>query len=101
MSVVRADTLRTRLRGLGGRRDLPPDEALLLPRCRSVHTVTMRFALDLIWIGSGGGVVRVDRVVGRFRVRACRGAVAVLECRAGEADRFLAEPGWMAELAEL
>jgi uncharacterized membrane protein (UPF0127 family) len=94
MNVVRADTFLHRARGLGGRRAIAADQALLIPRCRSVHTVTMRFALDLIWIGPGG-VVRVDRGVGRFRLRTCRAAVAVLECRAGEAARFLAEPGWL------
>ena len=101
MRVVRADTYAMRAKGLGGRRALAPDEALLIPRCRSVHTITMRFALDLIWVGSGGRVVRVDRGLGRFRLRVCRRAVAVLECRAGESARFLAEPGWMAQLAEL
>lgn len=36
-----------RLAGLAGPDAIGPDEALLLPRCRSVHTVGTRFALDL------------------------------------------------------
>ena len=101
MNVDRADTFLQRARGLGGRRHLPPGEALLIPRCRSVHTVTMRFALDLIWLDSAGRVVRVDRAVGRLRFRCCLRARSVLECHAGEAGRFLAEPRRMAELAQL
>ena len=106
MNVVRADTFRTRLRGLGLRASLPADEALLMPRCRSVHTFTMRFALDLIWLDSGGRVVRVDRAVARGRMRACRRAACCpgVPCRGGRPLRsggVLAEPGWMPELAEL
>ena len=36
------------------------DRALRL-RARAVHTFTMRFALDLIWLDAEGRVVRVDR----------------------------------------
>jgi uncharacterized protein len=75
-------------RGLGGLADLPPERALRL-RCRAVHTFTMRFALDLIWIGRDGGVVRVDRDVPPRRHRGCAGARAVVETRAGWADRFI------------
>ena len=88
MRVVRADTFWRRLRGLGGRVDMPPDDALLIPRCRSVHTFTMRFALDLVWLDGAGRVVRVDRAVPPRRLRICRRARAVIECRAGSADGF-------------
>jgi len=77
-------------RGLGGLDALPAECALHL-RTRSVHTFTMRFALDLIWLGRDGEVVRVDRDVPPRRHRACRRARAVLETNAGCADRFLAE----------
>jgi uncharacterized protein len=53
--------------------------ALLLPRTRSVHTAGMRFALDLYWVDAGGRVVRVDRAVRPWRVRACSAARAVVE----------------------
>ncbi len=72
-----------RLRGLIGRSG---DVALLLPRCRSVHTVGMRFALDLVWLDRSGSVVRIDRGVQPWRVRSCRGARAVLELRSAEGD---------------
>jgi hypothetical protein len=75
---VVAHSLRARLVGLALRRR-PPDHALLLPRCRSVHTFGMRFPLDLVWLGRDGRPVRVDRAVRPWRVRSCRRAVAVLE----------------------
>jgi uncharacterized membrane protein (UPF0127 family) len=73
-----ADTPWRRLRGLLGHRE-PPPFALLLPRTRSVHTVGMRFALDLHWLDAQGSTVRVDRAVPPWRVRSCRGAAAILE----------------------
>jgi uncharacterized membrane protein (UPF0127 family) len=77
-----------RRRGLGGLANLPADRALRL-RGRAVHTLTMRFGLDLIWLDGSGRVVRVDRDVPPRRHRACRRARAVVEMRAGSADRFL------------
>jgi uncharacterized membrane protein (UPF0127 family) len=82
--------MTARRRGLGGLDALPPERALRL-RARAVHTVTMRFALDLIWLGPDGEVVRVDRDVPPRRHRACRRARAVVETNAGCADRFLQE----------
>ncbi len=69
---------------------LPAGHGLLFERCRSVHTVGMRFALDLLWIGAGGAVVRVDRGVAPWRVRTCLRARGVIEVAAGEGERFAA-----------
>ncbi len=79
-----------RRRGLAGLDDLPAGRGLLLPGTRSVHTLGMRFALDLIWLDGAGAVVRVDRGVPPRRMRSCLRARAVVEVRAGEADAFLA-----------
>jgi len=78
MDVVVARSRRARLVGLALRRR-PPRHALLLPRCRSVHTFGMRFPLDLVWIDRDGRVLRVDEAVPPCRVRSCRDAAAVLE----------------------
>ena len=78
MEIVVARSPLARLLGLALRRR-PPGHALLLPRCRSVHTFGMRFPLDLIWLDRAGRVVRVDEAVPPWRVRSCRGADAVLE----------------------
>jgi uncharacterized membrane protein (UPF0127 family) len=91
VSVRRADTWRTRLRGLAWRRTT--DHALYFPRCRSVHTIGMRFALDLIWVDAAGDTVRVDRDVAPLRARSCRAAHGVIECPAGSADALLATLG--------
>jgi uncharacterized membrane protein (UPF0127 family) len=77
VSLVRvAQTARERLIGLAF---APPGGPLELPRCRSVHTFGMRYALDLVWLDERRRVVRVDRGVPPRRVRFCRGARSVVE----------------------
>ncbi len=82
-----AATPRSRLLGLMGLRELSRDHALLLPRCRSVHTIGMRFGLDLIWVDAAGRVIGADGAVAPGRVRGCRCARAVVEARAGAGER--------------
>ena len=72
-----------RLLGLAFLARAPPRCALLIPRCRSVHTAGMRFALDLVFLDRAGRVLRVARGVPPWRVVGCRGAAAVLEVPAG------------------
>ena len=88
LRVHDARGLVARGRGLGGLDELPPERALRLG-ARAVHTFTMRFALDLVWLGARDEVVRVDRHVSPRRHRACARARAVVETRAGCADDFL------------
>jgi uncharacterized membrane protein (UPF0127 family) len=87
--LVAADR-RSRLRGLAGRDRLPEGEALLIERCWSVHTLGMRFALDLLWLDGAGGVIRLDRDVKPRRLRACARARSVIETSAGCGERFAA-----------
>lgn len=82
MEIVIARGLR-RLTGLIGRRDWPAGVALEIPRCRSVHTFGMRFALDLVFLDARGRVVGRARGVPPRRVVVCRGAAAVAELPAG------------------
>lgn len=51
-----ARTRRERTRGLLGRDGV--DGALWLPGVRSVHTLGMRFALDVAWLDGTGRVLR-------------------------------------------
>jgi uncharacterized membrane protein (UPF0127 family) len=79
-----------RLTGLIGRRTLPDGVALEIPRCRSVHTCGMRFALDLAWLDGERRVVRIDRAVPPWRVRSCRQARSVLEADSRFSNQWFA-----------
>jgi uncharacterized membrane protein (UPF0127 family) len=82
----------SRLLGLAGLPGLPPGSGLLIPRCASVHTVAMRFAMDVAFVSwppvSGGCEVLSThdavpglRIVG-VGLRATR-STAALEAPAG------------------
>ena len=83
-----ADTMWTRLRGLMGRRRLASGEGLLLQPSGSVHTCFMRFAIDVVFLDRELAVLAISPAVRPWRVRARRGARAVLELPAGEAERL-------------
>ena len=78
-----ATGFRARLLGLAFRARAA--EPLLIPRCRSVHTFGMRFAIDVVFLDAGGRVLGVASNVPPCRVVSCRGAAAVVETAAGEA----------------
>jgi uncharacterized membrane protein (UPF0127 family) len=88
--VAEAHSRAARMKGLAKLDSMPETTALHIPRCRSVHTFTMRFSLDLIWLDKAGQVVRVDGNVPPRRMKNCLKARSVIETRGGTADRFLA-----------
>ena len=86
-SCLVADSAWTRFRGLMGRRELAPGDGLLLRPSGSVHTCFMRFPIDIVFLDGELEVVSVSPNVKPWRARAKRGARAVLELPAGEAQR--------------
>ena len=88
--IAEANSRAARMKGLAKLDVLPEHLALHIPRCRSVHTFTMRFPLDLIWLDKAGHVVRVDPSVPPRRLKSCLRARSVIEARGGTADTFLA-----------
>ena len=88
LKVFAANSWAERRDGLGGLPDLPPDWGLHIPRCSMIHTIGMRFPLDLVWLDGSGAVVRVDHDVPPRRQRACIRARSVIEVNSGQGDRF-------------
>jgi len=86
--VEEAVTLFQRMRGLLGVPGLGPDRALLIESCRAVHTVGMRFALDLIFLDRDNTIVRIVRNVspGCWCIWGGWRAHRVIECEAGCVD---------------
>ena len=85
-SLEVAETPSTRARGLLRRDGF--DGALLLRPARSVHTLGMRFAIDVAHLDDSLRVIRVTRMA-RHRIgRPVRGARAVLEADAGCFERW-------------
>jgi uncharacterized protein len=63
-----ADTEWKRFRGLLGRASLPPDRALWITRCNSVHTFFMKFSIDLIFLNKAMVVVKMVNQVPPWRL---------------------------------
>jgi uncharacterized membrane protein (UPF0127 family) len=80
-----ARTFGQRLKGLAGLHSMPAGHALLLPRCSSVHTAGMRFAIDVAFLDPAGDVLALVEGVGPWRIVRHRGADAVVETAAGAA----------------
>jgi uncharacterized membrane protein (UPF0127 family) len=81
--VHRADRWPARLVGLVATADLAVDEALWLPACRAVHTIGMRIPIGCAFVDAAGRVLRIVDPLPPGRFAVCRGACAVVECRAG------------------
>jgi uncharacterized protein len=77
-----ADTRRARRKGLLGREGLDASAALILLPCFSVHTISMRFPIDVVFLNREGVVVRVVRNMGPRRIAAAWRAHAVVELAA-------------------
>jgi len=85
-SLEVADTRSARRRGLLGRDGV--DGALLIVPARSVHTLGMRFPLDVAWCDRDLKVVRVARLAPYRLTRSVLRARAVLEAEAGSFARW-------------
>jgi len=81
--------LRARLLGLSRLDREHAGDGLLIPRCSSVHTFGMRFALDIYFLDAAGNVVLVRRSVPPRRLASCGRASAVLEIPSGEGGEIL------------
>lgn len=88
VSIEVAASLRARAVGWLGRRQAPIDHGLWLLPCNAVHTCTMRFPIDLLFLGRGGRVLRIDSQVPPWRFRIRPGAHSVVELPAGDAARL-------------
>ena len=92
-----ADSFSTRLRGLLFRPPLrrdPLTEGLLLTACSSVHTLFMRYPIDLAYLDPHGVVVRCVVHLAPWRGSfGGRAAAHVLELPAGSIDQWHLRPG--------
>ena len=86
-SVESAFSLGARMRGLLGCDKLLPGHALHIKPCGSIHTLGMKFMLDLIFLDQNLHVVNIVRDVAPFRmVLGGKHAASVIELESGWFD---------------
>ena len=83
LTLIVASTRRSRMLGLARLHALPADHGLLLEPCRSVHTVSMRFPIDVVFVDRQGYAVKVVRNLRPWRIALSFGGRAVIEMAAG------------------
>jgi uncharacterized membrane protein (UPF0127 family) len=77
----------TRRKGLLGRDGLPERHALVLAPCNAVHTIGMRFPIDVVFVGPDGRVLKIVECLKRWRIAASWDACITVELAAGGARR--------------
>jgi uncharacterized membrane protein (UPF0127 family) len=75
----------SRRKGLLGRDGLPAGTALIIAPSNAVHTFSMRFPIDVVFVRRTGQVVKIRAAMPRARIAAALTAFAVIELPAGAA----------------
>jgi uncharacterized protein len=94
-----ATSLRDRTRGLLGRDGI--EGAILLRRCRSVHTFRMRFPIDVAFCDRELRVVKVRTLSANRITLPVPRARSVIECEAGMLRKWDIRPGTRLEVRGL
>lgn len=82
-SVEVATSRSARRRGLLGRESLPAGCAFVLVPCRAVHTIGMKFAIDVLFIDEDGLVLKVVEQMSGWRMAMSPTAAVTIELWAG------------------
>ncbi len=89
LDIEMATSWWERLKGLLGKRNLSAHQGLLLMPCGGIHTIGMRFTIDVVFLNNKGEACRICDMVVPFRLRfAPRGTHSVLELPAGMAKQY-------------
>jgi len=97
--VERASSMLGRMRGLLGRSELPQGDALLIAPCASIHTLFMRFRIDVVFLSRELRVVRAISGLHPWRAtRFHRGAAMAVELPEGTVARTGTREGDVLEL---
>jgi uncharacterized membrane protein (UPF0127 family) len=63
LNIEFAASFGKRFLGLMFRKQMPEDHALLLVPCNAIHTFSMRFPIDVVYIGADGVIVKIEEAV--------------------------------------
>lgn len=81
-----ANTSRTRKTGLLKHSKLDPGEGLWITPCEAVHTVGMKFPIDVLFLDKKRRVIKIRPAMPRWRLAGSLRAHSVLELPSGAAE---------------
>lgn len=85
---MQTQSMKERLGGLLVLEALKQEQALWIRPCNSVHTVAMKYALDLVYIDKNNKVVSLVNNLKPWRMSLCLHAKAVMELVAGSLQQL-------------
>src|SRR5919106_1928862 len=98
--VRKADNFLTRLIGLLKRTKLGPEEALWLMPSKGIHTIGMKFPIDVIFLGKDNIVLNLISGMVPYRISGIRlTAYSVLELPNGTIHKSCTEVGDQLEIS--
>jgi len=81
INLIVANSFLKRLQGLIGVNEMAPDYALLMPRCKMIHTWAMQVPIGVFFIGSQGQILKCIPSLKPWRMAYHRHAEAVVETK--------------------
>jgi uncharacterized membrane protein (UPF0127 family) len=78
----------TRTRGLLGRDGLADDSVMIIAPCNAIHTLFMRFTIDVVFVDRQGRVRKLCPRLRPWRAAAAIRGFAALELPEGSIDRY-------------
>ncbi|MFH0762554.1 MAG: DUF192 domain-containing protein [Candidatus Omnitrophota bacterium] len=85
--AVMASSLFSRMKGLLGRKEFKKGQALILAPCNSIHTLFMRFPIDIVFLDKNKRILRIIPSLQPFRLSGIYfNAAYAVELPAGTAE---------------
>lgn len=88
LKLLTADSAVSRFRGLMFIHDISDDQALLITKCNWVHSLFMRFSIDVIFLDASLTVVKTIRLKPYRLSMPVKNACSVLEVKSGLCTHF-------------
>jgi len=78
-----ANTAALRNKGLLKHAGLAPGEGLWIVPCSAIHSIGMKFPIDVVFLSKDKRVLKIRRDMKKWKMAICMGARSVLELPAG------------------
>ncbi|MCP3668885.1 MAG: DUF192 domain-containing protein [Gammaproteobacteria bacterium] len=86
--VNKTESITERTKGLLGKQELLENDGIWITPCNSIHTLGMKYALDIIYINRKGVIKKTVSQMRPRRVSLCLGAHGTIELKSGTIDRI-------------
>ncbi len=100
--VELADTFMKRFMGLMFRKGMPQNHGLLLKPCNEIHTFSMRFPIDAVFLNSEGTILKIEAAMMPNKIgKTVKQAKSVLELCAHTAEKYRLQVGDVLKIINL